>query len=217
MKPVILIISCRRDEANGYNAAIRKTWAGTWKDLIDYRFVIAKSVAEPWEPKHEDILMVNTLDGYNDLSRKVYEAVRWAKEQGYTHAFKCDTDTYVHVPRLLASNFDRAPYIGNADSGYCIGGAGYWLNPNAIQKFVGSMYYQYNGCEDINVSMALQQPPNSIRWTYDNRYFLWHTVVKELQVGPLPTNDYVTTHLARAIGPGHYNVQDMYDVHKIWE
>ena len=86
MKSVILIISCRRDEAKGYNDDNRKTWVGKWKDLIDYSFVMAKYVAEPWELKHEDMLMVNKLDGYNDLSSKVYEAVWWAKEQGYTHA-----------------------------------------------------------------------------------------------------------------------------------
>lgn len=42
--------------------------------------------------------------------------VRWALEQGYDYLFRCDTDAYVWVNRLMACGYEQHDYMG-----WCIG------------------------------------------------------------------------------------------------
>lgn len=144
VKPVILISSCERDEANGFNQAQRDTWLQNC--AADYKFLIGGAAHEYEE---DDKLYLPCEDDYNSLPHKTRLGHLWAVEQGWDFVFQCFTDTYVNVSRLLASGYQNWHYSGcfpgepvnvpvnpepNRQGKYCYasGGPGYWTSRRAI-------------------------------------------------------------------------------------
>src|SRR5208282_981749 len=84
-----------------------------------------------------DELALNAPDGYMYLTHKVKEAFRWAVAHNYDYVFRCDTDTFINIPRLLASWFEKFDYMGRQlgvpkVNGYCYGGPGFFVNRKAL-------------------------------------------------------------------------------------
>lgn len=129
VSPVVLIFSCEADRRNGRDQAIFETWVSAWNHLVPMKFVYGD---RPPTSRHFDVY-VEAPDDYGGLSKKQIAAYKWALTKDYTHVFVCFTDTYVLVPRLLASNFTRGSYIGRPHEGYAGGGCGYWLDREALQ------------------------------------------------------------------------------------
>lgn len=137
-KILIAIASCGRDTLNGFNDAIRETWLSN--TTVDYKFFIGRGAT----PKKDDEILLDCPDHYIGLPYKTLEIVRWALNNNYDYIFKCDTDTFVMVDRLLQSGFEQYDYVGafneaigieNAVYGklysWASGGSGYFISKKA--------------------------------------------------------------------------------------
>lgn len=145
VRPLIAIKSCWRDAENGFNQAVRDTWA---RDVsgADVIFFLGDSRAtDTWQLANDQISL-ECPDDYNGLPYKTKAICQWAWDRDYTHAFFCDTDTYVVPDRLLDSGFEQYDYVGhfngargipNAIYGslysWASGGSGYWLSQQAMK------------------------------------------------------------------------------------
>lgn len=184
MKPLIAIPSCHAFGAA--RAACKATWIKKWGHLADIRFFIGT----PRRRNTKDTIYLDVPDDYDGLPLKVKTIHQWALANGYSHIFKCDDDTFVHIPRLLASGFQREHYVGTRRAYFFAqGGAGYWLSAEAmriLQKF-SNQEWAVRKCEDITVGFLLQ---GKLPLTYDKRYVdsLDHSRC------PRPNNDLITHH-----------------------
>jgi len=95
---------------------IRDGWL---KDCpVDYRFFSGRfkmhgEVSEQ-RPIEQDEVFLDVPDGLENLLWKIDVLTHeWALERGYDFIFHCHNDTYVHVPRLLASGFENYDWSGN--------------------------------------------------------------------------------------------------------
>ena len=218
MKILIAIESCQAHTDR--HDVIRRTWLegsvpeptafdlGTW----EYRFFVGGPLLFP---KHKwDEVWVDAPDDYEGLPLKTMAICDWARRHEYTHLFKCDTDTYVHVDRLLASGFQAHDYAGffrdpfdshlqSCKGSYASGGPGYWLSNRAMAiiasgKFtVDYLHHEkwrgyWNG-EDKQVGRRLNEFGIECHW--DPRYRMDHMY-------PLAVNNYITAHpvVTRLVG-----------------
>ena len=187
MKPLIAIPSCH---ANGAaRAACKSTWIAKWGNLVDIRFFIGK----PKRRNQKDTIYLDVLDDYNSLPLKVKAVHAWALANGYTHVFKCDDDTFVHVPRLLASGYQREYYVGARRSlFFAQGGAGYWLNAEAMRVLAKCPDHDWavQKAEDIAVGFLLQ---GKLPLTKDTRY-VDTRMGQTARETPTPKNEQITYH-----------------------
>lgn len=167
MKILIALFSCSKDIIKGHNQAVRDTWAQELPENVDLRFLIGTTTPGPieaedpaWQADYRkynknkpwmatpppplsrsllpDELALDIPDGYMYLTHKVQAAFRWAVEHEYDFVFRADTDTFVHVPRLIASGFEKFDYTGRKlggpkEHGYAYGGPGYWVSNKACR------------------------------------------------------------------------------------
>lgn len=136
-KPLIVIPSCYRD---------RYTRVTKQRPLLkgcDYKYFLG--VGNVIDPTRDDEVILPVGDDWQALPEKCQLAFKWAIEHGYDYVFKTDTDTYVHVDRLLASGYEGFHFIGLVGSmvtqgvygDCCGGGAGYWLSQTAMLNYLG--------------------------------------------------------------------------------
>ncbi len=151
---------------------------------------------------------LGVADDYDSLPAKTQAICRWARE--YDFLFKCDTDTYASIVRLLASGFEQYDYSGFVrDDGfkpeYCYGPA-YWLSKKAMNILADADWAAYPSvyptCEDVMVGAILNA--HGITPHHDPRYALYHDV--------LPENDIITSHLSHA--GRKFQIEFMYDAHR---
>jgi len=133
-RPVVLICSCKADRTNGRQQAVRETWVREWGHLMDVRVMLGQGNADPGP----DEIILDAPDGYAELPFKTAKGCQWALDHGYSHLFKCDTDTYVILPRLL--NVVPPPEVHCASCRHNnlfpyghMGGGGYWLDRAAFE------------------------------------------------------------------------------------
>lgn len=124
-------------------------------------------------------------DDYPSLPQKTRALCDWALEHtGWDFLFKCDDDTYVHLPRLLAA-IPQGDYVGHGLGGYASGGAGYWLSRRAA-AIVAARLDALTGHEDQLVGAVLAA--TGIPLAHDPRLHPWNSH------RPSPENDLITTH-----------------------
>src|SRR5271170_4674268 len=120
-------MSCWMAELNGDNQSIRDTWL---KELpayphVDYRFFHGSGYSqypgqayqfEQGEVKSmpSDIEVLAAPDKYYGLIEKSKEFHTWGYTHNYDFVFKADTDTYVNIPQLMSSGFEKHDYFGYA-------------------------------------------------------------------------------------------------------
>jgi hypothetical protein len=170
MKVLIAIVSCDRDRE--CHQTIRETWA---KDCpIDYKFFVGVGCAV----QHEDEVLLDVADDFNSLPAKVQAVCAWAYERGYDFVFKCDTDSYVCVSRLLRSGFEKYHYSGCCgatanvypDACFPANGGGYWLSRRAMEYLAYNMNLGLGkNCEDWCVFLSLMKGAG-IFVHHDDRY-----------------------------------------------
>ena len=159
MKPLIIIPSCARDRATETHQ--RKLLHG-----CEYRFFLGAGNSNP----ESDEVILPVRDDYWALPQKIRQALRWTLEQDeeYSHIFKCDRDTYVHVDRLLDHWTEIAikqlDYVGLVGSpgDCCGGGAGYWLSRRAIIT-----YLEHYDERQINLAPRQRLEDWCLFWTLD--------------------------------------------------
>lgn len=229
-KLLILIGSCERDRNNGYNQAVRDTWAKAWGYLIDYKFVLGSTCTNP----KDDEIIVDAGDGYYDLPFKTRAGHKWAMEHGYDFTFQCFTDTYIIVPRMFSPDFRRFDCTGhlirhapNCSCGckhttelYPQGGAGYWLSPKASKVIINDTPGHPNDywmSEDLWVGNALRRGGLSIM-CHDPRHWACNYPhsggIFTQCVGDVPAchdNKVISVHMSR--GCNNYDVSWMYEIH----
>lgn len=183
MNIIIFIMSCERDRNNGWNDAVRETYLKTWGDRIQHKFLIGGgstgtiSDGEPHiigrsgKPPQEDELFLAVDDSYNGLSQKVRAAYRWANCR-YDYIFQAMGDTYVAVPRLLASGFEQHDYTGCVIDipPYVGGGSGYCLSRRAYSIIASNQDENIPIWDDLWIGNVLRDagiaPHNDMRyWT----------------------------------------------------
>ncbi|XP_050411981.1 beta-1,3-galactosyltransferase 1-like isoform X2 [Patella vulgata] len=100
--------------------SIRTTWGaaartGRWagKSLsqsVQYLFLLGINNYSQWNKKveaeaniHEDILMFDYTESYNNLTYKVLTGLQWLQKNcvDIKYVMKIDEDTFIHLPRLL--------------------------------------------------------------------------------------------------------------------
>ena len=99
----------------------------------------ATKVQAPFDytPKDDEIIL-QVPDGYMYLSYKTRESHRWAIERGYDYVFQCFPDTFIDIPKLVKSGFEKHDFTGfRIGHGYAAGGAGYWTSKKAVQAMLG--------------------------------------------------------------------------------
>lgn len=172
-KILIAILSCQRDKL--FHQQTRNTWLKNCP--VDYKFFTGCSVSEL------DEIQVDAPDSSKRLYKKTQRIVQYAFEKEYYFLFKCDVDTYVHVPRLLKSGFEQHDFVGYNGS---YGGSGYWLSRVAMKVLLESPSLDWCPTEDGWVYHSLGN--RGIRPFQDKRY---HSLTNE---GPTPENDIITSH-----------------------
>ncbi len=108
----------------------------------------------------------------------------------WDYLFKCDDDTYVSIPRLLAYDLAGRDYIGaewRPGVGYGSGGAGYFLSRKAA-GLVARELEQATGAEDLLVGEVLRAA--GIRLSIDPRFVPFGSAEKR----PRRDNDLITLH-----------------------
>lgn len=210
MKPLVAIVSCQVSRFAEFQQACRDTWVAKWKHLIDIRFFVGSPVG----PELPDTVYLDCPDDYWSLPLKTWTMVNWARGAGYTNIFKCDDDSYVHVPRLLASGWEKVDYSGRQTFGHTFifaqGGAGYWLSARAMNIVADEprVYWTqdrkkslHTGCEDMAVGLLLKSKgvPLSIDQRYLHRGAGGPKIAGKMIPGLMinPSNKFITTHKAQ--------------------
>lgn len=143
------------------------TWLTEWGHLCTHRFLLGGGLSTRRGGYPEELCLA-VPDGYDSVAYKVHAGMRYALASGYEHVFYSDTDTYVCVPHLLASDYARAPYIGlRCCEGHASGGAGFWVNGPGIAALAEAP--PQHGFSDMWVRNHLDKA--GIKLTHDGRYY----------------------------------------------
>lgn len=158
MKVLIAVVSCVRDKEG--HQAIRDTWAK--HSPVDVRFFVGRGCVA----SEDDETSLDVPDDWNGLPQKVQAVCRWAQSRDYDFIFKTDTDSYVSIPRLLESNFEKYHYSGCCgeqenvypDACFPANGGGYWLSRRAFEYLAENMNLGLGrNCEDWCVFLSLMK------------------------------------------------------------
>ncbi len=235
VSPIVLIASCELFRRNGVNAAARNTWIQQWGEAVSYRFLLGRGCQQP----ADDELVLDVDDSYAGLTNKVQAARRWASESGFEYSFHCGADTYVVVPRLLASGYEQSDYSGflihdehriyaPRNIQFAQGGGGYFLSLRAASVVENAPIPNWVGkAEDVFVADALFNA--GIKPTHDVGYWTWgyrsETDPPTLEGGPfIGCASAITVHLSAYWRRPTYDTAWMYDMHRrvldtgdVWE
>lgn len=233
-KPLIGVMSCERDAANGCHDAMRQTWIPHMVPGIDYKIFVGQGT-RALAPDEERL---DVQDDYGSLPEKSQAMRKWSLEHGYDFMFKADRDTYLSPRRLLASGFENYDYVGHFPGyprlgwipaldeefsiycdargvyPYCSGGCGYWTSKKAMELIVAAPLdwkrLDNRGCpaEDLWIPNILM--PQGIRGYHDTRYFFKGN---QLNTDYGSGTNGISVHLSR--GTGAYEPRWMHVAHSM--
>ena len=148
---------------------------------VESVFLLGSSTAARPERVGPHALVLPCPDDYSSLPQRTMWFCRWAlgeeeREKGgggeggrellapadWDYLFKCDDDTYISVPRLLAyaaSELAGRDYVGaewRPGVGYGSGGAGYFLSRRAAAIVAERLEPHKTGAEDLLVGQVLR-------------------------------------------------------------
>lgn len=158
--------------------ACRDTWLRCCESSVSHLFFLGGTT----QTTVADEILLDCPDDF--LSHKVQAMCQFAFDQGYDYLFKCDDDTYVNTPRLLASGFEKHDYVGRSCGIHAQGGAGYWLSHKAMGILAEAPKSDWPS-EDRWVGRTLHAA--GIFITSDHRYTHRGTI-------PQKDNDTITAH-----------------------
>jgi hypothetical protein len=163
------------------------TWMSDATDFdIEAKFLLGCPTAAAPEELGWHYLALPCPDDYSSLPQRTLWFTRWALGQrsevrdqrsevsdptsdlrplnsglrplNWDYLFKCDDDTYVSIPRLLAYDLAGRDYVGaewRPGVGYGSGGAGYFLSRRAA-AIVAEKLTAATGAEDLLVGQILR-------------------------------------------------------------
>ena len=122
-----------------------------------------------------------------------------APRPDWDYLFKCDDDTYVSIPRLLAYDLAGRDYVGaewKPGVGYGSGGAGYFLSRRAAILVAERMEYTrpgpFVGAEDLEVGKVMRNA--GIEFSIEPRLIPFGSMENR----PKRNNDLITLHGVQA-------------------
>jgi hypothetical protein len=219
MKPMIFIKSCDRDRNNGRNDVVRETWIKTWNNLVDYKFLIGQGAKNP----RDDELFIDIPDTYDFMSSKCRAACRWLGGRA-DYVFIADIDTYIVVPRLLASGYKKHDYLGCIcfDPPYAGGGCGYWLSRKCYKMIAANTDKNIPKWDDLWIGRVLREA--GVPLSHDLRYWTdahCHNGILHGGVGAFPywqdgvwDGGWITAHLGR--GTNTFEPKWMKECHELY-
>jgi len=193
---VVGITSCAKHSDR--RDACRETWiAELTRAGVPHFFALGRGVVTA----HEDEVSFDVGDSYGELPQKTWSMVAYTQPvygDGVT-LFKCDDDTFVHVPRFLRLFQEIRPsYRGygllidpkRSNDRYASGGAGYFLPSDAMRMVIrSSSMKSTSGAEDRIVGKILRDA--GILLFNDRRFSPWGRQM------PRGDNDLITGHYVR--------------------
>lgn len=202
-KLMICVKSCQRDLIRGDHDSIRETWGKDAQAVgIDVRFFVgANDSVNRYEP---DEVHLKCEDTYAALPFKTREICRWASAKVIDHVFLCDTDTFLYIPYLLTSGYEKYDFMGfmlhhlgisfpynTTDLNrtpeihpkcytWPSGGMGYFLSKRAAT--LAAYEYPNSWAEDLWIGQVVGPKLESEGWTamstrsnqYTGNTFAWH-------------------------------------------
>jgi hypothetical protein len=143
-------------------------------------------------------LVLPCPDDYPGLPQRTMWFCRWATQYSvlstqWDYLFKCDDDTYISLPRLLAFDPAGRDYIGaewRIGVGYASGGAGYFLSRRAAAIVAERLAAYPTGAEDLLVGRVLAAA--GIELSIDPRFVPFGSAERR----PRADNDLITLHAA---------------------
>ena|ERR1700733_4884968 len=197
MKILIAIGTCSGQRST--HQQIRDGWL---KDCpVDHRFFSGHFKMHPelaeQRPIEQDEVFLDVPDGLENLLWKIDVLTHeYALERGYDFIFHCHNDTYVCIPRLLASGFEKYDWSGQPWSHPSLscpminGASGVWFSRKAMEFAVKAVRENPNlymdmiaEAEDWRIARYLD---GHIKPTGDVRY--------SVKDWPRPDNDIITYH-----------------------
>jgi glycosyltransferase involved in cell wall biosynthesis len=173
-----------------------------WKSYTKYEIIAygrkaneSKKWSVPFTPKDDEVLL-HVMDDYSHVAYKTREGHRWGVERGFSWIFQCCPDTYIDLPKLMASDYRDHSYIGSDGKykgGTASGGCGYWLDNRASRIVMNSPVTDW--AEDRWVGNIMMK--NGIPFHSDPRYW------SDYPLHPTIDNDLITSHLC--ITPNAYD------------
>ncbi|HEX8912545.1 MAG TPA: hypothetical protein VF796_09310 [Humisphaera sp.] len=152
---LIAAVSCERYAER--REACRRSWLSAAQDAAAHVVFVVGAPGAPSARLGGDTLYVPCADDYASLPQKTRLAAAWAVRRGFRRLFKCDDDTFVHVPRLVAAAPGLAPFTGFVHpSGSVSGGAGYLLGGDALGRVAAADGRLGRGAEDVLVTQLLR-------------------------------------------------------------
>lgn len=174
----------------------RSTWMADAAKLdVQSMFLVGagREVAQP--VLSGDFCLLPCPDAYPTLPQRTRWWCRWAlAQEGWDYLFKCDSDTYVSLPRLLCYPTNGAHYVGGEwqkGVGYGSGGAGYFLSRTAAH-IVATKLLAETGAEDLLVGQVLKEA--GIPFTLEPRLIAFGSMERRPRRG----NDLITVHGVQA-------------------
>ena len=172
MKILFAVKSCQKDMREGCHQAIRETWGKGF----DVRFFVGGDAC----PLESDETRLPVPDDYWTLTPKTKGICAYMVDCHYDYVYLCDTDTYLEVPDLVMSGFQKYDFSGGhlcqtepgqefgkpyapwtTDRGgvadpfyvYLSGGVGFFLSRRAAAILYATYYYHHS--EDVWVGQVL--------------------------------------------------------------
>ena len=159
--------------------------------------VISAAAEPPLEPKDDEVILA-VPDDYRHIAVKVRGIFQYALSHGFDYVFKCETDSYVVVERLLTSGFQNHDILGGAAGRNIAGGSGWWMSKKAMEAVVNEPINTWS--DDCWFPTLLRNKGFSI--SHDVRY-------SDERV--TRSNDLISTHTGFKAG---YDTSRMYRLHK---
>lgn len=150
---------------------------------------------------HDDIVMVNHLDEYKTITRKLFLTFLWVSQFKPHYVLKTDDDVFIHVPKLitsLSSNLNnRYLYAGVVYSGSVerdVNHRHYISEDIYAEKrfpaFCKGAFYIYSG---ILLPSLLKQSYEITQFGVDDAYV--GVLMKSLNVTPVYIKEFITLEL----------------------
>lgn len=155
---VICVLSAQRYEER--RQACRETWFQEAAACpgVEIVFVVGGGPSLSKAVRTDDMLHLPCPDDYESLPQKVHQFFLWAvATYDFDFVFKCDDDTYVRVPRIMAYALGDRDYVGSDIGGYASGGAGYFVSQRAARKLATDLRGRRTGAEDLIVGEVLRR------------------------------------------------------------
>ncbi len=159
--------------------------------------VISAAAEPPLEPRQDEVIL-QVPDDYRHIAVKVRAIFQYALAKEFDYVFKCETDSYVVVDRLLKSGFAKHDILGGAAGRNIAGGSGWWMSKKAMQAVVNDPINTWS--DDCWFPTLLRNKGFNV--SHDQRY-------SDDRVSR--SNDLISTHTGFKVG---YDTSRMYRLHK---